>query len=210
MSDAPILPNSITIPTRTQCAYCAGYCEENVYLLVAGVRDRCGCSTLSGLVVVFISNPGKSVPIWKQRVGQQECDGLAVWDYHVILIDKTLRHEVMVFDLDTTLSFPCSFDNYVRCALRDDHIVSPQHKRLFHLIPAEFYYHNFASDRSGMRRPDGSWISPPPSWKPIQRNNNVNCMPQLTTLNAVGETQFGKVVDWNGFLLHFSGSAPDQ
>ncbi|KFD53729.1 hypothetical protein M513_05434 [Trichuris suis] len=126
-------------------------------------------------------------------------------DYHVILVDKVLhQEEVQVLDLDTTLSFPCSFDDYVQYALRDDLALSPQYKRLFHLIPAEFYYHNFASDRSHMRRSDGSWITPPPSWPPIQRGLAENSMPQLINLDAVGETPFGTVVDWNGFLSHFT------
>ncbi|KHJ48832.1 Hexokinase [Trichuris suis] len=205
MSDVITSPESVTVPGRSDCAYCAGYCEENIHLLATTIRDRCGCYLPDGLFVVVISNPYKSVPIWKQRAGRPNREGLAVWDYHVILVDKVLhQEEVQVLDLDTTLSFPCSFDDYVQYALRDDLALSPQYKRLFHLIPAEFYYHNFASDRSHMRRSDGSWITPPPSWPPIQRGLAENSMPQLINLDAVGETPFGTVVDWNGFLSHFT------
>ncbi|CDW58948.1 Nt Gln amidase domain containing protein [Trichuris trichiura] len=221
MNDVTSSPKRIAVPRRSDCAYCPGYCEENVHLLVTTIRDRC-CSCLpDGLFVVVISNPYKSVkqmqtrlsdfvifptsqvPIWKQRAGRPNSEGLAVWDYHVILVDKILRQEVQVLDLDTTLSFPCSFDDYVRYALRDEFTLSSEYKRLFHLIPAEFYYHNFASDRSHMRRSDSSWIMPPPSWPPIQHGLAENSMPQLINLDLVGETPFGTVVDWNGFLSHF-------
>lgn len=40
--------------------------------------------------------------------------------------------------------------------------------RFFRVIPAETYLTTFSSDRRHMRRPDGSWIKPPPSYAPIQ------------------------------------------
>ena len=40
--------------------------------------------------------------------------------------------------------------------------------RFFRVIPAEVYLTTFSSDRRHMRRPDGSWIKPPPSYAPIQ------------------------------------------
>lgn len=40
--------------------------------------------------------------------------------------------------------------------------------RFFRVIPAESYLETFSSDRRHMRRPDGSWIKPPPQYEPIQ------------------------------------------
>lgn len=39
--------------------------------------------------------------------------------------------------------------------------------RFFRVIPAEVYLTTFSSDRRHMRRPDGTWIKPPPSYEPI-------------------------------------------
>lgn len=41
-------------------------------------------------------------------------------------------------------------------------------QRFFRVIPADTYLASFASDRRHMRRPDGSWIKPPPAYSPIQ------------------------------------------
>lgn len=42
--------------------------------------------------------------------------------------------------------------------------------RFFRVIPADTYLIEFSSDRRHMRRPDGSWIKPPPSYPPILSN----------------------------------------
>lgn len=44
--------------------------------------------------------------------------------------------------------------------------------RFFRVIPAEQYLAEFSSDRRHMRRPDGTWIKPPPPYAPIQSNGN--------------------------------------
>ena len=40
--------------------------------------------------------------------------------------------------------------------------------RFFRVIPAETYLEQFASDRRHMKRPDFSWIKPPPTYPAIQ------------------------------------------
>lgn len=40
--------------------------------------------------------------------------------------------------------------------------------RFFRVIPAEEFLAQFSSDRRHMRRPDGTWIKPPPTYEPIQ------------------------------------------
>ena len=55
---------------------------------------------------IFISNENKTVPLWKQSAAEDP-EHPVVWDYHVIMISENL-----VYDLDTRLPFPCSFDDY--------------------------------------------------------------------------------------------------
>lgn len=41
-------------------------------------------------------------------------------------------------------------------------------RRFFRAIGAEQFMDQFSSDRRHMRRPDGTWIKPPPPYSPIQ------------------------------------------
>lgn len=45
--------------------------------------------------------------------------------------------------------------------------------RFFRVIPAEQYLAEFSSDRRHMRRPDGTWIKPPPPYPPIQSSGEL-------------------------------------
>ncbi|KAI8920910.1 N-terminal glutamine amidase-domain-containing protein [Powellomyces hirtus] len=69
----------------------------------------------------------------------------------------------MVYDFDTTLSFPCPFVTYVGASFKPSRL-----PRSFRVIPAHDYLSFFASDRRHMRVDAGavsdeSWIAPPPS-----------------------------------------------
>lgn len=44
--------------------------------------------------------------------------------------------------------------------------------RLFRVVSAEKFLESFASDRRHMRRPDDTWIKPPPNYEPIQIPGN--------------------------------------
>lgn len=58
-------------------------------------------------------------------------------------------------------------------------MISGSHKsfkfsfRVFRVIPAESYLNEFASDRRHMRRPDDSWIKPPPPYPPIATSSEL-------------------------------------
>lgn len=39
--------------------------------------------------------------------------------------------------------------------------------RFFRVVPAKQFLQHFASDRRHMKRPDGSWIKPPPPYTAI-------------------------------------------
>ncbi|KOB65718.1 Protein N-terminal glutamine amidohydrolase, partial [Operophtera brumata] len=90
--------------------------EENVWKLCEDVSIRVP-EELDTCYVVFISNPCRTVPLWKQRAGREE-DRLVIWVF-------------------------------------------------FRVVPAKQFLQHFASDRRHMKRPDGSWIKPPPPYPAI-------------------------------------------
>ena len=55
---------------------------------------------------------------WHQKAGREE-DGLVVWDYHVILIVTDING-TMVYDLDTNLPFPVTFQEYFTQTFGDE------------------------------------------------------------------------------------------
>ncbi|XP_004304350.1 PREDICTED: protein N-terminal glutamine amidohydrolase-like isoform 1 [Fragaria vesca subsp. vesca] len=148
------------------------YCEENVYLLckelgTKGIADAKG----SDLFVVFISNEKKQIPLWHQKASNR-ADGVVLWDYHVICIqrkvgggDSPLQH--LVWDLDSTLSFPCALASYVAETIRPTFQTFPEFQRYFRIAHAPIFLQSFASDRRHMKDPLGEWLHQPPVYEPI-------------------------------------------
>ena len=102
------------------------------------------------------------MPLWRQRAGRDE-EKLVIWDYHVILIYKP-DERCLVFDLDSDLPFPTYFHKYVTETFRTDAILNPEYHRFFRVVPAPLFLQTFASDRRHMKKPDGSWMKPPPPY----------------------------------------------
>ncbi|KAL5708310.1 protein N-terminal glutamine amidohydrolase [Ranunculus cassubicifolius] len=155
--------------TISDFIYTPCYCEENVYMLckrliTIGVSNK----DESDLFVVFISNDHKQVPLWYQRAGKR-ADGLTIWDYHVICIQRVKEGQVpfQVWDLDSTLPFPSSLAQYVSKAIQPSFHVYPEYQRFFRVVHAPIFLRNFASDRRHMKDSAGNWISQPPSYEPI-------------------------------------------
>ncbi|KAF5841706.1 N-terminal glutamine amidase-domain-containing protein, partial [Dunaliella salina] len=109
----------------------------------------------------------------------------------------------LVWDLDTTLPFPCEGTQYAKEALRASTLLlPPDFARLYRVVPASLYLEHFCSDRSHMKtsraslgsdshstegvsesggccddKADGaSWSSPPPPWPPIQPKNSCGVL----------------------------------
>ncbi|CAB4389372.1 unnamed protein product [Rhizophagus irregularis] len=76
--------------------YTSCYCEENIYHLCKELDD---IKNKFDSYVCFISNEYLTVPLWKQRASKYS-DGMIIW--------------INVYDLDTTLSFPCDFSTYTQ------------------------------------------------------------------------------------------------
>lgn len=125
-------------------------------LVDAGVADA------SCVFVVFVSNARRQTPLWYQKAGHGQ-EGLVIWDYHVFVVEASHRGMPVprAWDLDTTLPFPCPLVDYACMALRP---VRAPYERWYRVVPAEVLWGHFASDRSHMRLPDGSWSAPPPPY----------------------------------------------
>lgn len=124
------------------------FSEENVYKLCQDVRTRYPAE-LQTCYVVFISNPSRTVPLWRQRAGKDE-DRLVIWvswhmfslkrrkkhfmyillqDYHVIFLYHPEPDRCLVYDLDSELPFPTYVHKYVTETFRTDHILKPDYFR---------------------------------------------------------------------------------
>lgn len=153
---------------RNAFPYAACYCEENTYLLIRRLAEQHGSD---GLYAVFVSNPERRTPIWRQRAASAAAGpgGCCVcWDYHSWAVRTRRSGEEggsLVYDLDTTLEpFPVPFAVYRREALRP--CAGPA--RLYRIVPAREMLASFSSDRSHMRTADGGWTAAPPAWAPIR------------------------------------------
>ncbi|EGD77534.1 WDYHV domain-containing protein containing 1 [Salpingoeca rosetta] len=158
--------------TYTRC-----YCEENVWKLLHDEAPRisagdaynaCNAAAAVSWAACFISNPNKTVAVACQAASQDEL-GLVVWDYHVVAIGPDPQTgQPSVFDLDTTLPFPCPIEEYWHKAFLTDWL-PPRLHPMFRVVKRDDFLAHFSSDRSHMLR-DGDYIAAPPPYPPIQRN----------------------------------------
>uniref|UniRef100_A0AAR5PV01 Protein N-terminal glutamine amidohydrolase n=1 Tax=Dendroctonus ponderosae TaxID=77166 RepID=A0AAR5PV01_DENPD len=148
-----ILKKSVVnlFPKQGDCSYVSCYCEENVYKLGEEVT-KAHPNELNKCYAVFISNQSRTVPLWRQRAGKNE-DRLIIWDYHVIFLYHPEPDKCLVYDLDSELPFPTYVHKY------------------FRVIPAGEFVNDFSSDRRHMKRPDGTWIKPPPNYPAITNSS---------------------------------------
>ncbi|XP_041811788.1 protein N-terminal glutamine amidohydrolase [Chelmon rostratus] len=189
-------------PNREDCVYTSCYCEENVWKLCEFVRTE-RTALLEELFVIFISNENRMIPLWKQMSGRG--DQPVIWDYHVILLQVGLQSDPLVYDLDSELSFPCSLQLYAAQALRSDHNIKPAYHRKLRVVPADSFLLNFASDRSHMKNPDGTWKMPPPLYPPI---HTAECQMNLDDFISVNpEVGWGRVFSLDHFLQSYMGNS---
>jgi hypothetical protein len=144
------------------------YCEENVW-------HACGelPSCVDEALVAFISNPARLVAMWRQR-SASSAEEPVIWDYHVILL---MRREIAwrVLDPDSALPTPAPVAPYLEATFPLLPARWARHRPSFRLVPAADYRRELRSDRSHMRAPDGSWLSPPPPGPCIGEGTNLMC-----------------------------------
>jgi protein N-terminal glutamine amidohydrolase len=129
------------------------YCEENLLRL-------CGRSEFKspGALVAVVSNPARRLHMLGQRTGAPP-DGALCWDYHVI----GLRRGALgwdVWDFESLLGFPAPAAQYLAVSFVEPASDPP----LFRILDAEVFAGELRSNRSHMRRSDGSWMAEPPPW----------------------------------------------
>ncbi|XP_067888635.1 protein N-terminal glutamine amidohydrolase isoform X3 [Heterodontus francisci] len=175
--------------------------EENVWKLCEYIKDR-RQHLLEEWYAVFISNDQKMVPIWSQQSGNG--DQPVIWDYHVILLHDCGGQHCEVYDLDTTLPFPCPFDIYVKEAFRSEDLIRPAFRRKMRVLRADLYLKTFASDRSHMKDANGMWRATPPTYPCIQTAEaKMNLDDFISMSPAVG---WGDVYALPEFVQQFGSS----
>ncbi|XP_062912212.1 protein N-terminal glutamine amidohydrolase isoform X1 [Mobula hypostoma] len=186
---------------KEDCVYTGCYCEENVWKLCENIKNKRQHS-LEEWYAIFISNDQKMVPIWRQRSCHE--DQPVIWDYHVILLHDCGGQHCEVYDLDSTLPFPCSFDIYVKEAFRSEELIRPVFRRKMRVIRADLYLKTFASDRSHMKDAHGMWRMAPPPYPCIQTAEAKMNLDDFISMNlAVG---WGDVYTFTEFVQQFGST----
>ena len=186
------------LPSAASCSYAPCFCEENVWKLCAHVRQAAPAE-LAKAYVVFVSNKKQVVPLWRQKAGKDE-EKLVIWDYHVLFLYKP-DERTLVFDLDSDLPFPTYFHKYVTETFRTDAILNAEYHRFFRVVPASTFLQKFASDRRHMKKPDGSWMKPPPAYACIQTTESKHNLDDFISMDsAVG---YGDILSLKEFVQKF-------
>ncbi|KAK8943249.1 Protein N-terminal glutamine amidohydrolase [Platanthera zijinensis] len=189
LSTGPSCSGTDLLPAWSSFTHTPFYCEENVYLLckklsMLGLADP---SALD-LFVVFISNEDKKL----FKTGNQKRD-----------------KESLIWDLDSSLSFPLPLGKYVSETFRQQLLLKSTFRRILRVIHAPIFLRHFASNRTHMRDSLGNWISPPPSYEPIiahdgSENNideyiRMHAADVVTNINAAA---LGLYSSKYGVLIH--------
>ena len=107
-----------------------------------------------------------------------------------------------VYDLDTTLSFPASFQDYCESTFGSEDQLKECYHRKFRVVPAERYLATFASDRRHMKNSEGEWLQPPPPWSCIKIETTVHNLESFIDMTeGLGE---GGVFSLEGFISYYS------
>ncbi|GER25869.1 protein N-terminal glutamine amidohydrolase, partial [Striga asiatica] len=138
----------------------------------------------------FQSHPLLLIPLWHQKASHR-ADGVILWDYHVICVqkrkDSNLPH--LVWDLDSSLPFPSPLTTYVAETVRPSFQLFSEYQRVFRILHAPIFLKMFASDRRHMKDSAGNWIHPPPSYDVIVAEDgtahNLNEYMEMSSVDVV-------------------------
>ena len=90
---------------------------------------------------------------------------------------------------------------YVTETFRTDAILNPEYHRIFRVVPATTFLQNFASDRRHMRKEDGSWLKPPPTYPPITSPSSTHNLDDFISMDE--SSGFGEVLSLTDFVKKF-------
>ncbi|MBA0786936.1 hypothetical protein Gotri_025535 [Gossypium trilobum] len=126
----------------------------------------------------FLKNDGESIfytlvtselpiPLWHQKASHR-ADGVILWDYHVICVQRKKDGGThLVWDLDSSLPFPCPLATYVSETIRPSFQLFSEFQRFFRVVHAPLFLRHFASDRRHMKDSEGNCTAQPPPYEPI-------------------------------------------
>jgi hypothetical protein len=184
-----LLPVMAAPPERNPPWYTPSYCEENVWWLC---REPVFQGTPA--CAVFISNPGRVCPTWHQRSAPDPALPVP-WDYHVVLAAEATGGAWGVWDLDTTLPWPCPLAAYLAGSFPGGVRLPEPLRPWFRVVERSVFVAAFASDRSHMVRPDGTWVAPPPAWAPILPPGVAPCLDRLVDVTRPFLGRVGRLGD---------------
>ena len=175
---SPLTPHPLR---REDFDYASCYCEENCYkLIIRLAKDR--TERYDGIFCIFITSKAEATPFWFQKTGPKDVESPVLWDYHVIVLMDEL-----VFDLDSSLDFPCTKEEYFAKSVRPELSLKEKHEHIFRVIHAQQFLDHFSSDRSHMSSAQVS----PPSWPPIigPMASSQNTFPLYRYMNEADECE---------------------
>ena len=152
--------------TRTEYAYQAFYCEENIWQFL---KTR-AVQRPSNDAAVFITNEDQHVALAQQQQGDEQ--GIVIWDYHVIAI--TYDPSPLIWDFDSRLPFPCSATDWLQQTFAAFKGAPKIYHPIFKVCKAHLFLGEFQSDRRHMRDELNRWLKPPPEWPNIGRGHNLD------------------------------------
>ena len=194
---------------KEMCVYTSCYCEENVWKLCQMIQVK-DPSLLADTKVVFVSNFAKKVAFWCQKSGKDNKNVPVVWDYHVILIHKGQK-DWLTYDLDTTLDFPTSIEDYFMKSFCPDIKKSSSYKPMFRVVDSEDFLEHFSSDRSHMKNKYGEWLADPPQYPAIVCKGVRSNLKKYINMVELNNKNFGKVFKCDEFFESFcSGSSSSE
>lgn len=173
--------------------YAPYYCEENIWWLA---KER---SSVSACDVVFLANAFGSCAVFHQRAAATPHEPV-IWDYHVVLCEWQDGQGV-IWDLDSTLGAPVPAVHWLRASFGPPGFLPETVCPRFRVVSAEIYLDTFSSDRSHMRRSDGTWLAPAPDWAPVIRGPN-----NLQRFRDIADPFVGTVMERTGFEAHLNAA----
>lgn len=182
--------------------YTKFYCEENIWKLAEHISGN--CSDFSKCYVIICSNEKKRVPFFHHKTGKVENMYMQVWDYHLFVIWKESKEQIVVYDLDSCLLIPMLFNQYKQLSLQLGIIerMSAEFKRSYRILKAQDYLNYFASDRSHMIESNGSYYAAPPPYDPIKTEHSTHTLDELVAMKKNAAP--GHVCDEESFIKIFS------
>ncbi|HOX93010.1 MAG TPA: hypothetical protein PLC54_08790 [Spirochaetales bacterium] len=183
--------------------YCPYYCEENIWRLLGRTEYEGKASW-----AVFVFGMHGRAAVFRQKSGQGPW-ALSLWDYHVVALVPDARgaHSgQLIIDFDSELGWPVPAVTWIRqslcvpegCAYR-----LADAKPIVRLLPAAEFVRRFYSDRSHMRKPDGTWQSPPPPWDSPKGDGSMDW--SLASLIDPSNKEAGKLMDADELLAILPG-----